>query len=73
LSGRGLPTGSGGRCSSQGMECPAQFPPCCPGLVCVPASTRAFCEPATASSSEMLDLLHRDEKRSGLRIDLDAR
>ena len=74
LSGTGLPAGSGGRCSSQGMECPAQFPPCCPGLVCVPASTRAFCEPATASSSEMLDLLHRDERRSGkLRIDLDAR
>jgi hypothetical protein len=26
------------------MQCPAQFPPCCPGLSCVPASTRAFCE-----------------------------
>lgn len=32
------------RCLRKGMECPPQFPPCCPGLVCVPASTRAFCE-----------------------------
>jgi len=74
LSGTGLPTGSGGRCSAQGMECPAQFPPCCPGLVCAAASTRAFCEPASASSSEMKDLLQRDEQRSKkLTIDLDAR
>jgi probable HAF family extracellular repeat protein len=34
----------GGNCLPQGAECPPQFPPCCPGLVCVPASTRAFCE-----------------------------
>jgi hypothetical protein len=33
------------RCTRQGMQCPPQYPPCCPGLVCVPASTRAFCEP----------------------------
>jgi probable HAF family extracellular repeat protein len=44
LTGNGLP--SGGVCSTQGRECGAlQLPPCCPGLVCVPASTRAFCEP----------------------------
>jgi hypothetical protein len=74
LSGTGLPTGSGGSCSARGQECPSQFPPCCQGLVCTPASTRAFCEPATASSSEMLQLLRRDERRAGkLRIDLDAR
>jgi ASPM-SPD-2-Hydin domain-containing protein len=74
LSGTGLPAASGGRCSAQGMECPAQFPPCCPGLVCAPASTRAFCEPASASSSEMIDLLRRDEQRSKKpRIDLDTR
>jgi hypothetical protein len=40
-----------GRCTPEGMECPPQFPPCCPGLTCVPASTRAFClalaEPST--------------------------
>lgn len=35
-------------CTSQGNECAPLFPPCCPGLVCVPASTRAFCEPASA-------------------------
>jgi len=40
-------TGVGGRCTPEGMQCPPQAPPCCPGLVCVPASTRAFCEPAT--------------------------
>lgn len=35
-----------GSCSVQGQECGApQLPPCCPGLVCVPASTRAFCQP----------------------------
>jgi hypothetical protein len=33
------------RCTPRGRQCPPQFPPCCPGLVCVPASTRAFCEP----------------------------
>jgi probable HAF family extracellular repeat protein len=33
------------RCTPRGMQCPPQFPPCCPGLVCVPASTRAYCEP----------------------------
>ena len=32
-----------GRCTPEGMECPPQFPPCCPGLTCVPASSRAFC------------------------------
>jgi len=42
LSGTG--SVSGPRCTPKGMQCPAQFPPCCPGLSCVPASTRAFCE-----------------------------
>lgn len=38
-------TGSvvGPRCTPKGMQCPPQFPPCCAGLTCVPASTRAFC------------------------------
>lgn len=37
---------SGGSCSVQGQECgTAILPPCCSGLTCVPASTRAFCEP----------------------------
>lgn len=40
-----------GKCSIQGAECGASiFPPCCPGLVCVPASTRAFCEPGSSGS-----------------------
>ena len=43
-------TVSGGACSKQGQECAPQLPPCCPGLVCVPASTRAFCEPASAKA-----------------------
>jgi hypothetical protein len=34
-----------GRCGVVGQQCGAPIlPPCCPGLVCVPASTRAFCE-----------------------------
>ena len=41
----GLGSTSGGRCSAKGQECGAsQLPPCCAGLTCVPASTRAFCE-----------------------------
>jgi len=45
LSGTGT-TVAGGSCSVQGQECGApQLPPCCSGLTCVPASTRAFCEP----------------------------
>jgi hypothetical protein len=44
LSGNGSSTGPS--CSVQGQECgAAQLSPCCSGLVCVPASTRAFCEP----------------------------
>jgi len=36
----------GQRCSVQSQECGApQLPPCCPGLVCAAASTRAFCQP----------------------------
>jgi probable HAF family extracellular repeat protein len=36
----------GGKCGVVGQQCGApQLSPCCPGLVCMPASTRAFCEP----------------------------
>jgi putative Ig domain-containing protein/centrosomal CEP192-like protein len=36
-------TGVAGRCIQKGMQCrPGEA--CCPGLLCVPASTRAFCE-----------------------------
>lgn len=39
------PKPSLGRCGEEGQQCGARFlPACCPGLVCVPASTRAFCE-----------------------------
>jgi hypothetical protein len=42
---RGTGTAAGPRCLAQGQECGVpMLPPCCPGLVCVPASTRAFCE-----------------------------
>jgi probable HAF family extracellular repeat protein len=44
-------TGVAGRCTPQEMECAPQFPPCCPGLVCVPASTRAFCEPGSSENT----------------------
>lgn len=38
-------TSGGGSCSVQGQECGGgPLPPCCSGLTCVPASTRAFCE-----------------------------
>jgi probable HAF family extracellular repeat protein len=33
----------GGRCARRGMQCPPWIK-CCPGLICVPGSTRAFCE-----------------------------
>ncbi len=33
------------QCLSKGAECAPQFPPCCSGLACIPASLRAFCEP----------------------------
>jgi Abnormal spindle-like microcephaly-assoc'd, ASPM-SPD-2-Hydin len=35
---------SGPNCTAKGQQCPPQFPPCCPGLTCSAASTRAFCE-----------------------------
>lgn len=44
LSGTGTTVG-GGSCSVKNQQCAAQLPPCCSGLTCVPASTRAFCEP----------------------------
>jgi probable HAF family extracellular repeat protein len=34
-----------GRCVRGGGQCPP-WTKCCPGLICVPASTRAFCEPS---------------------------
>ena len=43
LSGTGVAEGHGGSCSVKGQQCPPQSP-CCSGLVCVAASTRAFCE-----------------------------
>ena len=33
-----------GRCVRRGGQCPP-WVKCCPGLRCVPASTRAFCQP----------------------------
>ena len=35
--------GAVGQCSRPGEQCPPHHP-CCPGLMCVPASDRAFCE-----------------------------
>ena len=40
----GTGSSSGPSCSVSGQQCgAAQLPACCPGLTCVPASTRAFC------------------------------
>ena len=38
------PLNSPGTCLGRGQQCPPFYPRCCPGLRCVPASTRAFCE-----------------------------
>jgi Protein of unknown function (DUF1573) len=41
----GTGSSSGPSCSVSGQQCGAsQLPACCPGLTCVPASTRAFCQ-----------------------------
>jgi len=45
-----VPIFQAGRCTARGGECAPRFPPCCSGLVCAPASTRAFCEPASAET-----------------------
>jgi hypothetical protein len=37
-------TGTAGRCTPAGAQCPPQRPPCCPGLMCVLEGDRAFCE-----------------------------
>lgn len=37
-------TGVAGRCLPRGAQC-RPYDVCCSGLVCIPASTRAFCEP----------------------------
>ena len=47
LSGVG---GSSGSCQAQGEQCYSGHP-CCAGLVCVPASTRAFCEPGNGQAA----------------------
>ncbi len=39
----GFRESTAGRCSLAGQQCPPQQP-CCPGLRCVPASVRAYCE-----------------------------
>ena len=45
--------GYGGQCTSTRQ--------CCPGLKCIPASTRAFCEPATAQTGQLyLNRARRD-------------
>ena len=38
------PSPTSSPCTKKGNECAPSLPPCCPGLVCVPASTRAYCE-----------------------------
>jgi len=41
-----------GPCGQVGAQCGASFlPPCCPGLTCVPASTRAFCQRLSSTIS----------------------
>jgi probable HAF family extracellular repeat protein len=44
-------TGTAGRCTRVGQQCPPQFPPCCPGLVCQFAGNRAFCEPKRSENT----------------------
>lgn len=45
-------TAQSGSCSVGGQECGAeQLPPCCTGLVCAAASTRAFCEAASGGNA----------------------
>jgi uncharacterized repeat protein (TIGR03803 family) len=45
-------TVSTGPCGQAGAQCGAPtLPPCCPGLTCVPASTRAFCEKLSSTIS----------------------
>jgi probable HAF family extracellular repeat protein len=44
-------TGVAGRCIAYGGQCPFQYPPCCPGLVCTFLGNRAFCEPQTSENS----------------------
>ena len=58
LSGKGVT----GRCSQRGMECAPQFPPCCPGLVCRPASTRFFCEPAASQNVRTDEVYENGDK-----------
>ena len=40
-------------CTPQGHECLPSFPPCCPGLACYAATTRAYCEPISAAAGAM--------------------
>ena len=49
--------GSSGRCTGRGGQCASLFPPCCTGLVCTPATTRAFCEPTSRIGNALPDFL----------------
>lgn len=37
-------------CLAEGAECLSSYPPCCSGLVCRAATTRAYCEPVSAAA-----------------------
>ncbi len=56
---------AGGSCGNVGAECGAPIlPPCCPGLTCVPASTRAFCENVTTpTKTSRTDLFFNPAKK----------
>jgi hypothetical protein len=50
LSGSGI--SGGGQCTPAGQQCPPQRAGCCPGLMCVAAGNRAYCEgPGTLENS----------------------
>jgi hypothetical protein len=44
-------TGIAGRCTPRGMQCPNQFGPCCPGLICQFRGIRSFCEPSSPGNT----------------------
>jgi len=64
LSGVGI----GGRCIPAHMQCLPNIP-CCPGLVCIPASTRAFCEPRAQT---LQGPIRSREYESLLKVDLEV-
>jgi uncharacterized repeat protein (TIGR03803 family) len=59
----------GGICGKVGAECGAPIlPPCCPGLTCVPASTRAFCENVTTPTrTDREELFLKPLKKTAIR------